>query len=359
MKKLLSLVVAAVLCMSLFAACGESSSSSSTAAKSEAKTETKSEAAPAATEEKSEAASESHEAITIKLQGAFAEGADHYWYFEQFCQSVNEYSDGSLTVVWGAGPEAIPTDQLGEAMQNQIVELVYTPTAYLDSMSKAMGAMKLLDAYECRTNGGYEYLDGICEDVFKCHFLGRCAMGSKFCLTTQFEVNSLEDFKGQVFRGTAAHRPLLEALGAEVVTMGWADVYSAIDKNVVAGVGGTYRDFVDNDLGGKCKYLIQPGFYDSDSSLFITDTAWAKLDDLQKEALEKAAIDWENAAQAYNDENNEIDIKKLEDAGTVVIDLEELGCADEFLDTAYNAVWDSIAADNAQMAEDLRKFASR
>ena len=318
MKKLLALTMALVLCASLFAGCGGSSNGGSTA-KSETKTETKSEAAAPAAETKSEApAAASHEAITIKLQGAFAEGADHYWYFEQFCKTVNELSEGSVTVVWGAGPEAIPTDQLGEAMQNGIVELVYTPTAYLDSMSKAMGAMKLLNAYDCRTNGGYEYLDQLCEDVFHCHFLGRCAMGSKFCLTTQFEVTSLDSFKGQVFRGTAAHRPLLEALGAEVVTMGWADVYSAIDKNVVAGVGGTYRDFVDNDLGGKCKYLIDPGFYDSDSSLFISDATWAKLDDVQKNALSQAAIDWENAAQAYNDENNEKDIKALEDAGAEV-----------------------------------------
>ena len=57
-------------------------------------------------------------------------------------------------------------------------------------------------------------------------------------------------------------------------------------------------------------------------------------------------------------ENNEKDIKALEDAGTVVIKLEDLGCADEFLQIAYDAVWDSIAADNPEMAEELRNFAS-
>lgn len=355
MKKLFAMVMAAVLCAAMLAGCGGGGSNNQPAA--EAKSE-----APAAAAAQSEApaaeASASHEAITIKLQGAFAEGADHYWYFDQFCKTVNELSEGSVTVVWGAGPEAIPTDQLGEAMQNGIVELVYTPTAYLDSMSKAMGAMKLLNAYDCRKNGGYEYLDKICEDVFHCHFLGRCAMGSKFCLTTQFEVTGLDSFKGQVFRGTAAHRPLLEALGAEVVTMGWADVYSAIDKNVVSGVGGTYRDFVDNDLGGKCKFLIDPGFYDSDSSLFISDATWAKLDDVQKNALSQAAIDWENAAADYNAENNEKDIKALEDAGTVVIHLSDLGCEEEFLKTAYDAVWASIEKDNPDMAKELRAFSS-
>lgn len=71
MKKIISLILVSIMAISLFAACGESSSqntaakseasteakSEATAAKSEAKTEEKSEAAaPAATEEKSEAA---------------------------------------------------------------------------------------------------------------------------------------------------------------------------------------------------------------------------------------------------------------------------------------------------------------
>jgi TRAP-type C4-dicarboxylate transport system substrate-binding protein len=75
--------------------------------------------------------------ITIRLSGAFAEGSDHYYYFETFCKSVSERSGGSVTVVWGHGPEAIPTDQIAEAMQNGIVELVYTPIAYVVTVAPA------------------------------------------------------------------------------------------------------------------------------------------------------------------------------------------------------------------------------
>ena len=245
MKKLLALGMAGAMVLGLAACGGGSTNTPSTGDNNGASTGDNS-------------ASTDHKAVTLKLQGAFAEGTDHYYYFDTFCQRVNELSDGSVTVEWGAGPESIPSDQLAEAMQNGVVELVYSPFTYLTTVSPALGGVKLIDAFEARENGGFEYIDNLSQQVLNCHFLARTAVNSPYVLMSNVEITSLDSFKGVVFRGTAAHRPLLEALGAEVVTMGWADVYSAVDKNVVSGVGGTYRDFVDNDLGGKVKSSSTP-----------------------------------------------------------------------------------------------------
>ncbi len=345
MKKLLALGMAGAMVLGLAACGGGSTNTPSTGDNNGASTGDNS-------------ASTDHKAVTLKLQGAFAEGTDHYYYFDTFCQRVNELSDGSVTVEWGAGPESIPSDQLAEAMQNGVVELVYSPFTYLTTVSPALGGVKLIDAFEARENGGFEYIDNLSQQVLNCHFLARTAVNSPYVLMSNVEITSLDSFKGVVFRGTAAHRPLLEALGAEVVTMGWADVYSAVDKNVVSGVGGTYRDFVDNDLGGKVKYLIDPGFYCSDASLFVSNAAWDKLDDVQREALQTAAQEWETDSADHNTTNNQADIEALEEAGTQVIDLETLGIKDEFLQTAYDAAWAVVADGDATAAEEMRAFSN-
>jgi TRAP-type C4-dicarboxylate transport system substrate-binding protein len=341
-KKFLALVLALAMSLTLFGCGSGSSGGSQTSNSGSASTDSGS--------------SGTHEAITIKLQGAFAEGTAHYFYLDQFIETVSELSEGSVTVVWGAGPEAIPTDQLAEAMQNGIVEMVFSPTAYLETVSPVLGAVKISDGQEMRQNGGVDYINEIVERDLKCHYLGRTNLNAPMALLSYVEITSLDDFKGVVFRGTAAQRSLLEALGAEVMTMGWADVYSAVDKNVVSGVGGTYQDFVDNDLGGHVKYLISPGFYGSDSSLYVADAVWNKLDDVQKNALTQATIDWENYSVTYNQETNEKFIQQLVDAGTTVIDLETLGLADQFTQTAYDACWASVEAKAPEDAAGLAPF---
>ncbi len=295
--------------------------------------------------------------ITIKLQGAFAEGTEHYYYFEQFCKSVNERSNGSVTVVWGSGPEAIPSDQLAEAMQNGIVELVYSPCPYLVSHSAGLRGVKLMDAAEVRTNGGFEYINSIVSDTLNCQYLGRTADASPYVLTSTKEIKSLDDFKGMVFRGTAAHKPILASVGAEMTTMGWGDVYSALERKVVGGAGGTIKDFVDNSLGDKIGYLIDPGLYSSDASLLIAYNVWEKLDDTQKKAISDSALDWEKDSKTHNETNNANNIAALEAAGTKVLKFEG-EMRDQFVKGAYDAAWAEVEAVAPEIAKEMRAFTS-
>lgn len=293
--------------------------------------------------------------ITIKLSGAFAEGTEHYYYFEQFCESVSERSNGSVTVIWGNGPEAIPADQLAEAMQNGIVELVYSPCTYLITHSPGLAGVKMTDAATMRTNGGFEYISEIVDSTLNSVYLGRAADASPYVLASSVEITQLSDFQGMVFRGTNAHKPALAAVGAEMTTMGWGDVYSAIKRNVIAGVGGTLKDFVDNSLGDKLGYLIDPGFYCSDASLFIGNHVWAKLDDVQKQAIMDSAYDWEVDSKTFNSEASVHNTQALIDAGTVVIEFTG-DLREEFLQVVYDSAWAEVEATAPEIAEKMRTF---
>lgn len=345
MKKIIAMLLALVMVFAL-AACGNSGDSGKDTEK------TPGTSTPADTDKQPES-----KPITIKLQGAFAEGAEHYYYFEQFCKSVNERSNGTVTVVWGSGPEAIPTDQLAEAMQNGIVEMVYSPCTYLVTHAAALRGVKLTDPSEMRANGGVEYLNSIVSKTLNCQFLARMADASPYVLTSTKEIKSLDDFKGMVFRGTAAHKPILTSVGAEMTSMGWGDVYSALDRNTIEGAGGTIKDFVDNSLGDKIGYLIDPGLYCSDASLFISNAVWEKLDDVQKKAITDSAIDWEVDSKAHNEANNAANIAALEAAGTKVLKFEG-EMLEQFVKGAYDAAWAEVEAVDAEVAKEMRSYTS-
>lgn len=349
-KRTLALLLTLAMCLSL-AACGSSKDSDSSNNQ-----QSGSNSQSQSGDSGSDAATESTP-ITIKLQGAFAEGTEHYYYFEQFCQSVSERSNGSVTVVWGSGPEAIPSDQLAEAMQNGIVELVYSPCTYLVSHSAGLRGVKLTDPAEMRENGGVEYINSIVSETLNCQFLARVADASPYVLTSTKEIKSLDDFKGMVFRGTAAHKPILTSVGAEMTTMGWGDVYSALDRKVIGGAGGTIKDFVDNSLGDKIGYLIDPGLYCSDASLFIANHVWEKLDDVQKQAIIDSAIDWEKDSKIFNESNNDANIAALEAAGTVVLKFEG-EMREQFIQGAYDAAWAEVEAADPEIAKEMRSFTS-
>ncbi len=307
------------------------------------------------TTETTTAASTPVEVTTLHLQGAFPEGGAHYYYLETFQEKVKEYSNGTLEVVWGAGPEAIPANELGEALKNDSVELVFTPYSYLVSFMPVMQAVKLFDAETARANGGDDYINELSEAGLNAHFLARCSDAVPFVIATNFEVTSLDDFKGKTFRGTAAQQPLLEGLGAAVTSMPLGDIYDAIERNVIEGTGCVLTDITDNSLQDVLKYLIQPGFYNSDSSLIVAMGTWNKLTAEQQDALTQAAIDWEVDSKIHNTEMNTEAIATMTAAGMQVIELQG-AMRDTWLKTAYDEVWKATEAADAEVAAKMKTF---
>ena len=344
MKKIIALLLALVMVFALVA-CGN-------ADKPADNTDKPGTSAPANTDKKPES-----KPITIKVQGAFAESASAFYYLPKFIESVYERSNGTVTVEWGAGPEAIPTDQLAEAMQNGIVEMVISPCSYLVTHAPILRGVKLTNVDKMRANGGTEYLNEISNKVLNSQWLAYCNVNSRYTLAVSKEIKSLDDFKGLVIRGTAAHKPVIAALGAEMTTMGWGDVYSALDRNVITGCGGTYKDYVDNSLADKLGYVIEPGFYQNDTSMFVANHVWNKLNDVQKKALLDSAMDWEKDAAVHYPSLDQEYLTKLAADGATILKFEGK-LLEDFTKAAYDAGWAEVEAADPEGAAKLRSFTS-
>ncbi len=354
------LVVALVVLMAfsvLVVACGGGDETTTTTAVtgSTGSTETTAPAVTTTAGAASSTTAPAAAALTIRLQGAFPEGGAHYYYFDTFCQSVAKYSNGTLNVVWGAGPEAIPANELPEAIKNDAVELVFAPYSYLVSFAPVLQAVKLMDPASTRANGGMAYLNEVSEQSLNAHFLGRASDGVSFVVAMNKKIDTLADFKGTTVRASAALSPLLSALGAGVVSMPLGDIYDALQRNVVGGAGLVLTDITDNSLQEVLKYLIQPGIYLSDSSLLIAMGTWNKLDDVQKAALSKASEDWEVDSKIHNTAIAADVMKTITAAGMQVIELQGAE-RDAWLKTASDVVWAEAEKADPTVAAKLKSF---
>jgi TRAP-type C4-dicarboxylate transport system substrate-binding protein len=293
--------------------------------------------------------------ITIRLQGAFGEASDHYFYLPQFIASVYTRSGGTVRVVWGSGPEAIPTTELADAMISGIVELVYVPVMLLTTHVPGLRGHTLTDPVVMRRSGGVEFVNSVTMEALNSRFLARTQNGSFFVLGIGSDVNSVSELRGMILRSTIANRALVASVGAEMVNIGWADVYQALERNVIHGLAGAPRDFVDNSLGGIVRTLIMPGVFTSDASLLIGNHVWDRLDDVQREAILSSAIDWEDESLRYNRRMIGEQLALLEAAGTRILELTGAE-RDEYVRRAYETGWAEAEAGSPEMARQLREF---
>ena len=161
------------------------------------------------------------EPIVLKLQGAFPEGTVNYYFFDQFCDLVYERSNGTIKVEWGAGPEAIATTELAEAMINGMVDLVFTPITYLVTVAPILNGVRMTEPKEMRESGGVEYIDSLTQEHLNAKFLARTVAETKYYMAVSKKITKLSDFEGLVLPGNAAYVPKIEGVGAEMATAEW------------------------------------------------------------------------------------------------------------------------------------------
>ncbi len=338
MKKLFALVLVLAMVLSM-AACGGSSAPASTNGGSQ------SAAQPAGAE-----------TITLKVQDAWTENDSNNVNLPLFIEKVAQKTNGTVQIVWGGGPEAIPTNQLGEAIKNGIVDIGWSCHTYMASHIPVMEGMKLTDAAKMRSNGGFEWVDKMYQDNLNgTHYLGAVTDGLTYNLYSKVKINSLNDFKGLTFRATPAYQAFVEAIGAGATNMDAGDAYQALENNVIQGYGWPsvgVKDYAWNEVSS---YIIEPAFYNVDVAIFISGAAWNKLNADQQKALYEAAAELETEAREYYKGVIETDHKALCEAG---MEENELSPADAetYLHTAYEAAWKSVLSKDEANGKTLMSY---
>lgn len=290
------------------------------------------------------ATSEPSEATTIKIHSAWAENNAMNHHLNPFIEKVDEKSNGTLKIVWGGGPEAIPAFQLAEAVKNGMVDVAWTAHTYNISHIAALEGVKLAtyDGAGLRDSGGFDFIDSLYQDKLNTHLIGHSLNGLTYNLyTTKKEIKTLADFEGMTIRATPAYQAFVEGLGASVVNTAPGEVYQALERNVVQGYGWPSVGIVDFGWHEVTGYAIDPAFYSVDGAVLVSDKVWQTLSEEQRTALSEAMEEIEAEALEYYKTKIAEERQTIESAGVKTVTLSG-DLAEEYLAIAYEKGWENV-----------------
>lgn len=313
-KKILSMLLCSAMSVSLLAACGDSSSAGS------------SSGAAASGSGSSSAAGETY---TLKMHLSIGETDPVYKSAEVFAQTVNEKSNGGVTV------ELYPSSSLGntadclEGLGLGICNIVYDSIGNLASMSSLANIEAApylysgIDHWKAVWEGevGQDILGQIGDDC------GMMVMGAGLqgirVMCSNKPIESPADVAGFKLRVPTIpiYLDTWEYLGATPTPLGGSEVFTAIQQGTVNGAENGLTNIASLSWDECCDYIIETNHvYNTDS--FMMDKAYFNsLPEEYQTVIQDAAVE----AGKYCTE------QVLEATDEVRSEIKDTGC--EFIET--------------------------
>lgn len=299
-------------------------------------------------------------AVTLKAVSAFPQNNrmnNALWMFQK---KVKEGSKGRLEVVWGGGPEAIPTFQLVEAIRNGVVDLAWTAHTFnVSQLAVAEGAkLSKMTPWDERRKGVHDFYQKAYQGRLNAYFLGRGTPGLTYNLYTTVPVKSISDFRGMTIRVTPAYKAFAETLGAAPVTTDPGEVFNALQRKMVQGYGWPSLGISDFGWDEVTKFVIEPAFYQVDVIALVHINAWNRLPKDLQDVLNASIQEVEREAYEHFRKLIGEDREKLKQKGIQETRLSgEEG--DKYLQIAYEASWKEVLKKDASSGAQLRDLLSK
>ncbi len=263
--------------------------------------------------------------------------------FAAWVETVNERAAGRFRILLVGGPEALPTFQQADAVRTGVVHMVFGPaTYYLGQLPEveAMFASNLTPA-RTRENGGLALMDRLHRERMNVRYLARSHYIA-FHVFTRTEpallADGQPDLRGQRVRGGPVWRSFVEELGATFVNIPAPDVYTALERGTIDGVGWPIVGIREFSWDRHLHWRIDPGVFSSDVGIIFNADKWAALPEEDRDLLAAAAAEYEAGSHArFREMTVEIDAV-LRDAGLQVLTLEPAAAA-RFRARATEVIW--------------------
>lgn len=319
MKKLLSLILCLVLVLSFATGC------SGAAEKSEA-----TPAEPAEIEETA-GAEEAAESITLKLGHKAPVENDLHLIATKFKELVEDRTDGRVKI------EIYPQGQLGndrdliEAMQFGTVDMAVNITAVYSNFEPLFGALDLPYLFAdwdhmlkfVESDVADELLSKLEDDGII--GLSLKANGFRNVTNNVRPIQTPDDLKGIKMRvlESPVFVKTFEDLGAVVSAMSWGEVYTALQQGAIDGQETPPEVIYTEKVTEVQKYMSKTEHITSFSALGISKITWDKLSADDQKVIKESAVEAAKYMTAQAREKEADFIKKIEDAGVAVNDVDK------------------------------------
>lgn len=268
-----------------------------------------------------------------------------------FIDTIEAASGGRLTFKFYGVGELIESDELFGATKSGTLDMATSCGYHVGELpfneveyNLPMGLPNLIEHYILwYQRGAYE----LAQEAYLPHNLHLLPpqIGSELpLLMSQKEIRSIEDIKGVKARAYGSHATMLEKLGATVIWVPFAELYTALSTGVIEAVGNpSISEEVDLKLYEVADYVILPMLMPNFMiSCFVNLDSWNALPEDLQAIVTSAAMDASilcNQKYMYGDQKGR---EIMEAAGVEFVTLPPEDVV-KMREIAYG-IWDEMGA---------------
>lgn len=296
--------------------------------------------------------------VTLRLVSAFPENQFYVKRTVEWIEKVNGEGKGVLHINFIGGPKAIPTFEVGKAVQSGVVDIGFTTGAFYTNVMPEADFLKLSEtsAAEQRKNGGYDLINRIWAEKANMRYLAKVVEFTPFHLYLNKKIDK-PDLTGLKIRITPVYRDFFQAMGASVMTTAPGEVYTALERGVIDGYGWPIHALFDLNWQEKTKYRVDPGFYNAEVSLVMNLDKYKSLPPKVREYLERQALAYEQQNDFWKS-YNEDEKKRQAEAGIQTIAF-DAATSKAYVEKAKEVGWASAIKSSPQYGEQLKKVLAK
>ena len=296
--------------------------------------------------------------VTLRMVSAFPENGIYVQRILPWIQKFNTEGKGVLQINFLGGPRAIPTFEAGNAVKTGVVDMSLNTGAFYTNVMPEADFLKLtqIPVAEQRKNGAFDAINKVWNEKGNMQYLARMVENQPFHVYTNKKVDK-PDLTGQKIRISPVYRDFFQALNASVVTTPPGEVYTALERGVVDGYGWPIGGIFDLNWHEKTKYRIDPGFYDAEVSLIMNLPAYKKLNDPQRNYLQKQLLALEAENTFWTRYGNE-ETARQKAFGIETISF-DAATTKAFRDQAYSVGWAGAAKQSPDIAARFKALFSK
>ena len=149
------------------------------------------------------------------LVSAFPENQFYVKRTIEWIEKVNKEGKGVLQINFIGGPKAIPTFEVGNAVQTGVVDIGFSTGAFYTNVMPEADILKLSEtsAAEQRKNGGYDLINRIWAEKANMRYLAKMVEFTPFHLYLNKKIDK-PDLTGLKIRITPVYREFFQAMNA-------------------------------------------------------------------------------------------------------------------------------------------------
>ncbi len=296
--------------------------------------------------------------VTLRMVSAFPENQFYVKRTIEWIEKVNKEGKGTLQINFIGGPKAIPTFEVGKAVQSGVVDIGFSTGAFYTNVMPEADILKLSEtsAAEQRKNGGYDLINKIWAEKANMRYLAKVVEFTPFHIYLTKKIDK-PDLTGLKIRITPVYREFFQAMNASVMTTAPGEVYTALERGVIDGYGWPIHALFDLNWQEKTKFRVDPGFYNAEVSLVMNLDKYKGLPAKTRQYLDRQALAYEQQNDFWKSYNQN-EAKRQAEAGIQTITF-DAATTKAYSEKAKEIGWAAAIKASPQYGEQLRKVLAK